>query len=349
MLTLIDDKRGRRIRVTLGAILRARGLTTWPQIIRTVASEWDLRVGTQLAATLAQTLDTLNARVTEERRAHTRQLAEATTAAKAVAREAREAKQRRAAPIRELTAAAKAAQRDAAHAMDRATATEAERARLARQLTDTLNRAERAEREIAALRTTSAIAPQGIGSSSGRTTHADASASLERNVFIPPAQTGAESTPCDLLPPATSSEYPSDLFAGCHFLVFTGKPRGRELARIEAAFRALGAATVNVIDPHRSAGPPQYPPDALVVLDGSYVGHSHCYPIRDRAAKAGCWFLEGCFGATGIVRAVAERLRADGKQGTKTAGQSGDSLRPYEEPPRMIAPSPDQEGRLPPV
>jgi hypothetical protein len=88
-------------------------------------------------------------------------------------------------------------------------------------------------------------------------------------------------------------------------LVFTGAEAADARAAFAQSFRALGAADVDCYWADRSRGPDQFPADAIVAVDVTFMGHSTWNAIQDRARAAGAWCYWGRHGAATLSRATA--------------------------------------------
>lgn len=292
------DKRMHRVKIAVLDFLKKRQLTTWPAVIRAVDEAWNEYYLERLTDNTARAAVNLQERLKSTIQKAKEDIYRARADAETARKDAKYAAKKAALPSDKTKFQLESVQRELTQLRGQIDQLEQERSRLAQQHTRALTRAERAESRLQELENELAASARQLLEAKILNASDDSLSVIVRNENEIVSEEGSLSI----------ADLPPDVFVGKRFLIFTGKPRGSERARIEQAFRDLGAEDVQVIDPHRSFGPQNYPSDAYVVLDGSFVGHKHCFPVRDRAARAGCWYLEGSYGATGIVRAVAERL-----------------------------------------
>lgn len=107
----------------------------------------------------------------------------------------------------------------------------------------------------------------------------------------------------------------ADIWNGRRVLIFTNQARGSARADMEARARGLGAERVEVYWVSRSRGPETFPPDAVVIVDVSFMGHADSEALRQTARRAGCFCFEGRHGASTLCEAAADawvRWRAVG-------------------------------------
>jgi len=111
-------------------------------------------------------------------------------------------------------------------------------------------------------------------------------------------------------------EPPVTPLAGRSVFFFTGELRRSSAEATAQSLRALGADEIRTFCLRQgSDGPDVYPPEALVVVDIRFVGHSQSGRIEDRAARSGAQFLALRSGKGSLARTVARELA--GRNGTK--------------------------------
>ena len=97
--------------------------------------------------------------------------------------------------------------------------------------------------------------------------------------------------------------------AGRAVFFFTGELRRSSAEATAQSLRALGAEEIRTFCLRQgSDGPDIYPPEALVVVDIRFVGHSQSGRIEDRAARSGAQFLAVRSGKGSLARTVAHEL-----------------------------------------
>ena len=104
---------------------------------------------------------------------------------------------------------------------------------------------------------------------------------------------------------APSLPPPADTFAGRRVLVFTGAENADARAAFAQSFLDLGASEVDCYWADRSRGPDQFPADAIVAVDVSFMSHATWNAIQDRARAARAWCYSGKHGAATLSRATA--------------------------------------------
>jgi hypothetical protein len=111
-------------------------------------------------------------------------------------------------------------------------------------------------------------------------------------------------------------EPPVTPLAGRAVFFFTGELRRSSAEATAQSLRALGADEIRTFCLRQgSDGPDVYPPEALVVVDIRFLGHSQSGMIEDRAARSGAQFLAVRSGKGSLARTVARELA--GRDGMK--------------------------------
>ena len=124
----------------------------------------------------------------------------------------------------------------------------------------------------------------------------------------PPAPEPRPELPA-VAPAAEEHELPATLLAGRTVFFFTGELRKSSAETMAESLRALGADEIRTFCLRQgSGGPDAYPPDALVVVDFRFVGHSQSGLIQDRARRSGAQFLAVRSGKGSLARTVASAL-----------------------------------------
>jgi hypothetical protein len=110
-------------------------------------------------------------------------------------------------------------------------------------------------------------------------------------------------------PLAEEPELPATLLAGRTVFFFTGELRKSSAEATAESLRALGADDIRTFCLRQgSHGPEAYPPDALIVVDFRFAGHSQSGLIEERAGRSGAQFLGLRSGKGGLARTVASAL-----------------------------------------
>ncbi|HEU4829767.1 MAG TPA: hypothetical protein VFT04_11295 [Gemmatimonadales bacterium] len=167
---------------------------------------------------------------------------------------------------------------------------ETERLRLAKK--DLRTRLERAEDEVAPLR-----------SQVSR---------LERNVrllqlLLAEARAAAEAGSPDPIPDPPEPMWEPDLLAGVTIALCTGQDRGNARHAMAEELRAVGA-DVRVYELNGPGVPDRFPPDTLVICDVRFASHSSTARVRNAVERGGSKLLQFKAGQGGIVRAVIGAL-----------------------------------------
>jgi hypothetical protein len=294
------SRSARPIRVELARRLREAGLTSWPEIVRTVRAQWNLEVVQRLTldfslsfgADVGYEEDAPDAKpdrteqalqVAKETATAANGLGEEVTAPDVPAHEQTIAMQARV--IRELEEHTQRLQ-ESSERLDRERMLTAERHAGADSYAAAL------KRELADANATIALL---------ETTVADLRRTNERLTQDVAVETA-------LAPDAPGP--PADTFAGRRVLLFTGQPRADTREAMRQSFVEFGASEIDVYWSDRSRGPETYPKDSIVVIDVTFMSHSSSKVIEDRALKSGAWSMLCRHGAALIAREAAARFQA---------------------------------------
>jgi len=289
----VSTRAMRPLRVELAARLRNSGLTTWPRVLEAVVNDWQTTTleGLLLEYASTRTIITLGIPANVDDELEDRDSPAGATAG--------EASTPSAAPVgagNETHAGADAVLAEAFAAIDRSEAgrraAEAERLRLADRCAGLQGHVERLEAELEASR----VAINRLD--------------LDRTML---ERERDELTDRLVAEEALAGERPSpsaNAFAGRTVYVFTGLASGDARAEMISRFSEFSPAGVTVygIDSHR--GPDAYPPDSIVVLDVSFMGHSASEYVLGRARSSGAWIFRGSYGPGRLAKAAAAAYAA---------------------------------------
>ncbi len=113
-------------------------------------------------------------------------------------------------------------------------------------------------------------------------------------------------------PAPEEQKLPDTLLAGRTVFFFTGELRKSSAEAMAESLRALGADEIRTFCLRQgSHGPDAYPPDALVIVDFRFAGHSQSGQIEDRAARSGAQYLTVRSGKGSLARTVAGALLSE--------------------------------------
>lgn len=131
-------------------------------------------------------------------------------------------------------------------------------------------------------------------------------ASRRLTALTPPLEPQSEPEPPATAPAAEEPELPTSLLTGRVVFFFTGELRRSSAEATAESLRALGAEDIRTFCLRQgSDGPDAYPPNALVIVDIRFLGHSQSRLVEDRAHRSGAQFLAVRSGKGGLVRTVA--------------------------------------------
>jgi hypothetical protein len=96
------------------------------------------------------------------------------------------------------------------------------------------------------------------------------------------------------------------LLAGHPVFLFTNQSRGGVRNKLYDALVALGADDPRVFETDKSAlrGPSQFPPNSVVLVDTTFMGHTDSARIKARVKGSDVLFFEGTFGAAKLAQVV---------------------------------------------
>jgi hypothetical protein len=287
-------KIGRPLRVVLADRLRREHLTTWPSVLAAAMDDWTVPTLQQIARSRAMSGD-----------ASIHWMREAEEAIKA---QASEEDAPAAAPPDPAPAAAAGETRDAVtaeeliegavaeivHWRKQRDRVQQERDKLADRDTRHRSRIESLDRELKSSRLAQATAEGELA-----TLRDERDQLLGRIAAYEAVAEGA---------PATA--FPSDTFAGRRVLIFTGAENADTRNGFAQSFRDLGAAEADCYWADRSRGPDQFPADAIVAIDVTFMSHPTWTAIQERARASGAWCYWGRHGVATLSRATAAAWNA---------------------------------------
>jgi hypothetical protein len=142
---------------------------------------------------------------------------------------------------------------------------------------------------------------------------------LRRRLGVPETDS-ADTDPIDEEPAAPPAAHevvyadevplPATLLAGREVFFFTGKLRRSSAEAAAESLRELGPSEIRTFCLRKGTeGPDPFPPNALVVVDIRFLGHSQSGMIADRAERSGVQYLAVRSGKGGLARMVAAALQ----------------------------------------
>jgi hypothetical protein len=134
-------------------------------------------------------------------------------------------------------------------------------------------------------------------------------ASRRLAVLMPSPEPKPEPERSSDTPMVEEQELPATLLTGRTVFFFTGELRKSSAESTAESLRALGADEIRTFCLRQgSTGPDAYPPDALIVVDCRFVGHSQSGMVGDRAGRSRAQFLTVRSGKGSLARSVAGAL-----------------------------------------
>jgi hypothetical protein len=103
---------------------------------------------------------------------------------------------------------------------------------------------------------------------------------------------------------------PATAFAGCCVYLFTGHTSGQVRDEMALRFVDYGPDDVNVYDADVNRGPDAYPPNAVVVLDTTFMSHSASDYVLSRVRASHVWCFRGAYGPGRLAKAAAAAYAA---------------------------------------
>ena len=278
------SRRARRIRVELAERLRRDELSGWPQIVRTVSSQWVEGGAARFALDLATAARIVGDRVVDAHAELDARWNALQAAGKAdTRREARSAAKSVPGISRAQHESILSGERARSRALEeRLAALHIERDALA-------TREARHRSRIDALTTRLAAAEERIDM----------------------LESGPSSTnpAVEEVVPAAPAEVPDpSALAGRQVILFTGRSAGDVREAMRRSLQAFGAADVTVYWSDRELGPDVVAPDTIVVIDVRYMSHSTSEAIVRLAERSGAWHCVTQRGAALLGRDVALRF-----------------------------------------
>ncbi len=279
-------KVGRSLRVALADRMRRANLITWPAVLSAAVNDWTVPTLQQLARSQAEAGDSAIQCVMRLEAAKAQEQDEAPEPVTPVA----------APPQAPPLGEAEAAEQLIEGAIVEISHWRAQRDRVQQERDRLADRDARHRSHIESL---------GRELESARHAHARAESELatlrQERDLLAERLAGYEAVADD----APSTSPAPDTFAGRRVLVFTGAENADVRSQFAHSFSELGAAQVDCYWADRSRGPDQFPPDAVVAIDVTFMGHSTWSAIHERARAAGAWCYWGKHGVATLSRAAA--------------------------------------------
>jgi hypothetical protein len=286
-------KVGRQLRVVLADRLRRANLVTWPAVLAAAMDDWTVPTLQRIAQSRAICGDAAIHWMRELEQAARAKASDDTAATPASdpapATPARDPNDAIAAE--ELIEGAIA---EIVHWRKQRDRVQQERDKLADRDTRHRSRIESLDRELETSRRAQAKAEGEL-----KTLRDERDRLLER---IAAYEAVAEDAPVTALP--------ADTFAGRRVLIFTGAENAETRAGLAQSFRDLGADEADCYWADRSRGPDQFPADAIVAIDVTFMSHPTWNAIQERARAAGAWCYWGKHGVATLSRATAAAWNA---------------------------------------
>ena len=292
------SRAARAVRVELAKRLRADGLTSWPRIVRAAAGSWTLaaveRLGFDLAMTAHDLLETADkvVRIASAIEARFREApvhAPPGLNADTAVDERQDGDEE---TLAALEVEFRRLQTQNRILEEKAVTLQHERNALA-------NRHARAESRAVAL-------TENLASAQHRVTDLEwqlVVLARERDELV--GQVAVEAAFAPGAPPL-----PTDALAGRRVLLFTGQAAADAREAMRQSFHEYGAADVTCYWTDKGQGPDRVLPDAIVVVDITFMSHSSSEAVTSLARKSGAWCCQSRRGSAMIAREVVARFLA---------------------------------------
>lgn len=302
---MIHARGAQRLRVILADRLRGASLTSWPQIVRAAADEWNVATLERFAGELADACDVMlvdpftlvpEMADVDEDDGEIEALGEEAAVGLALAGTATAGTDSRNEPVSHEQALESTLGR--LRDLERENSRLIEKvARLQSERDHHVDRHAGAESRAEAIRAELVDARAEIASLEFKLLLANrARDELEDQLKVDAALDAGEALSADCL-------------AGRRILLFTGAQAADTREAMRRSFFEFGARQVDCYYVDRERGPETYPDESLVVIDVTFMPHSVSDPIMNRARASGVRCFPCRRGASLIAREVATRLR----------------------------------------